>query len=342
MHTKEIDNGRVQYIDIAKGIAIICIILGHLGSYQINRVVFTFHVPIFFLITGYFVNNNQSFGSFVKHKVRTLLVPYITICVITALFWIIIGAFHNTDKSNILNWIYAIVYGAGEDHVTPFFIKGIGAIWFLLATFWGSVLLRKSLDLNKYVRMLTITLLFFAAIFSARYVWLPFSIQAGACSAFFMYIGYLIRNSKELLKQVSLETKVFCSIIFLIVWIAFIVDFQTFWLVHCDIGRGIVDVISCICACCSVFLIAFFISKKAHYLADVLSFFGKYSLFVLCCHFFELELPWWKVSDYLSYNGFSFFVQILFIACLKLVLDLSATFILSKFAIVKKVFGMRT
>ena len=55
---------RIEFIDIAKGIAIICIILGHLGSNQINRIVFTFHVPIFFIITGYFTNriyNNKEF-----------------------------------------------------------------------------------------------------------------------------------------------------------------------------------------------------------------------------------------------------------------------------------------
>ena len=44
---------RLTYIDIARGIAIICIVLGHLGNNTINRVVFTFHVPIFFFITGY-------------------------------------------------------------------------------------------------------------------------------------------------------------------------------------------------------------------------------------------------------------------------------------------------
>lgn len=42
---------RVGYLDIAKGIAIICIVLGHLGIPAINRVVFTFHVPIFYFIT---------------------------------------------------------------------------------------------------------------------------------------------------------------------------------------------------------------------------------------------------------------------------------------------------
>ena len=71
---------RIQYIDIAKGIAMICIVLGHLGNPQINRVVFTFHVPVFFFITGYFINTSLSVKDFIKNKTRTLLCPYIFTC----------------------------------------------------------------------------------------------------------------------------------------------------------------------------------------------------------------------------------------------------------------------
>lgn len=67
---------RLEYVDVAKGIGIICIILGHLGLASVNKVVFTFHVPIFFLITGYFTNSNRSTNDFIKNKVRTLIVPY--------------------------------------------------------------------------------------------------------------------------------------------------------------------------------------------------------------------------------------------------------------------------
>ena len=45
---------RNKTLDIAKGIAMISIILGHLSVWRINCVVFTYHIPIFYLITGYF------------------------------------------------------------------------------------------------------------------------------------------------------------------------------------------------------------------------------------------------------------------------------------------------
>ncbi len=68
---------RIQHIDITREIAIICIILGHLGNAHINSVVFTFHVPVFFFITSYFTNTNLCIKDFIKNKTRTLLVPYV-------------------------------------------------------------------------------------------------------------------------------------------------------------------------------------------------------------------------------------------------------------------------
>lgn len=39
---------RLEYIDIAKGIGIICVILGHMDNDSIKQFVFSFHMPLFF------------------------------------------------------------------------------------------------------------------------------------------------------------------------------------------------------------------------------------------------------------------------------------------------------
>ncbi len=39
-----------KYLDLAKGIEIISIIIGHLGIYTINRIVYTYHTPVFLYI----------------------------------------------------------------------------------------------------------------------------------------------------------------------------------------------------------------------------------------------------------------------------------------------------
>ena len=185
---------RVGYIDIARGIAMICIILGHLGNANINRVVFTFHVPIFFLVTGYFTNDNQTMVEFVKRKFRTLIIPYMLTCgMIIALAAIFSFPSEGLGgvKTAIYDWGYASLYGAGDNYTEPFYIKAIGALWFLWATFWGSVLLRIALKLEGMLRILFVCGIACAGYISCRLFWFPLSIQAGCGALLFMYIGYL-------------------------------------------------------------------------------------------------------------------------------------------------------
>lgn len=57
---------RNMRVDIARGIAIIAVILGHFSIINIRNVVFTFHLPIFFLITGYFTREGEKTGELIK------------------------------------------------------------------------------------------------------------------------------------------------------------------------------------------------------------------------------------------------------------------------------------
>lgn len=77
---KNNSNKRLPEFDIAKGIAILCVILGHLGIKSINRVVFMFHMPLFFLISGYFLSLTDSFELFSKKKFKQCIIPYIATC----------------------------------------------------------------------------------------------------------------------------------------------------------------------------------------------------------------------------------------------------------------------
>ena len=54
----------------------LCIIAGHFGIASANHFVYTFHVPLFFLLSGFFLSTKGSFLSFMKQKARQLLVPY--------------------------------------------------------------------------------------------------------------------------------------------------------------------------------------------------------------------------------------------------------------------------
>lgn len=336
---------RLQYVDIARGIAMICIILGHLGNPAINRVVFTFHVPIFFFITGYFTSTKRSLPEFTKNKIRTLLVPYAISCLAIIILGTMLGAHYGDAASAFKGWLSASLYGAGGSYTVPFTIKGIGAIWFLWATFWGSLFLRISLNFNKYSRVAAIFGLFGLGYYTRSLFWFPLSIQAGACATLFMYMGYLLRQNKDALNSLPKEAKIFGFGFAFVTWISFMKNFQSFWLVQCDIGRGMVDIFGCICACAMVILISRVIEEKLSFIGKPLAYFGKYSLLILCVHIVELDFfPWWRIAWKLVQHNIlpaTYLSQLFFVIAGKLIIDLGCAFIMSKIPFVRKMFGFR-
>lgn len=79
-------NARIEHIDIARGIAIILVVLGHCcpsADIDLNRVILSFHMPLFFFLSGVFAKSETAKtimgGAFLKAK--KLLIPQVTLSV---------------------------------------------------------------------------------------------------------------------------------------------------------------------------------------------------------------------------------------------------------------------
>ena len=78
---------RINFIDTAKGIGILL-------------VVFSFHMPLFFFISGMVFNTDgKTFGAFLKKKAQTLACPYVLFYIISILFYLILDI--SADSQNI-------------------------------------------------------------------------------------------------------------------------------------------------------------------------------------------------------------------------------------------------
>ncbi len=336
---------RVKTIDIAKGIAILCIIIGHMNEAGINRVVFTFHVPIFFFITGFFSKDDTPLRPFLRRKAQTLLVPYAAACLallfFEELFQLIFpdGTSYGTIA---LRWLYAALYGAGDDYTTPFFIPHIGALWFLLATFWGSLFLRLTAPYRPGMRLALVLGIFAVGVWSAELFWFPFSIQAGMCAVLFMYLGRLLRDVREPIRRLPTEVKAAASLLALGVWICFIRDFRSFWLVHCDLGRGAVDILGCICGCWVLMLLCAFLDRRFRRLSNGLAFLGRHSIMVLCAHMIEMNLfTWWKILTPVMDLGIPSALYIYVKIAGKFLWAILITVLLSRWNAARRLFGMQ-
>jgi fucose 4-O-acetylase-like acetyltransferase len=75
-------DGRLAWIDVAKGIGIILVVFGHVADSSDHAFmkplmwfVFLFHMPLFFILSGY-VYKPKDDWEYVRAKARSLLVPY--------------------------------------------------------------------------------------------------------------------------------------------------------------------------------------------------------------------------------------------------------------------------
>ncbi len=321
----------------------ICIVLGHLGHQTINRVVFTFHVPIFFLITGFFFKREDNWDIFLKKKAKTLLLPYCTTSLAMAVLAAVNDAlvFHGRNPMNIfLQWILAALYGVGDATPRLWDVWQIGALWFLLATFWGNVFLRLVSNLKFYLKIILVAGFYFAGTLT-RHIWYPLSIQAGCTALLFMFIGYEFRANWDKLSSVSLEFRaaLFVFSCFVAKW--FISNFQTFYLVHADLGRGAIDITACLLVCYAVFMISGLIDSYLPVAAKPLSFLGKYSILVLCMHIIELNIfPWGMILDRLQAAGIAEQLRLYLLVGLKFLWIIPAVVICAKVNSLRRMFGL--
>lgn len=71
---------RLEWIDITKGFAIILMVFGHSSiPKSISNYIWSFHMPLFFIISGFLYNASKykSPLSLIKKRYYTLIIPYI-------------------------------------------------------------------------------------------------------------------------------------------------------------------------------------------------------------------------------------------------------------------------
>ena len=337
---------RFRSIDIARGIAMVSIVLGHLGNPTINRVVFTYHLPIFFLITGYFFKPEDGYREFLSKKWRQLLVPYFFTCCLMCLFCVLYSIYSGQNwLMELGSYAYASLYGAGDSYVEPFYIKAIGAIWFLWATFWGELFLKKLLTLKTWIRWIIVAFILVLCCFSWRIIWLPLSIQAGGVALFYMYLGYVLKQEMPKIKEaLTTKRKVLLVVFCFAMWGLMIYQFEAFWLVHCEIGNGLLDILGSLCGCYLLIIASGFLDRKTKLISKVCAFYGKYSLLFLSIHLLEMEwFPYELVQsllmDKLGVSNIGWFaVKVL----MKLTIISVSMLIGCRIPVVRKIYGYKS
>lgn len=93
---------RIEWIDIAKGIAILAVVVGHtLGPYNgqfFGSLIFAFHMPIFFMLSGYLYHSRPARQE-CQRGIINLLLPYLA----TAVVLLVVSAIARLLPNPLLN-----------------------------------------------------------------------------------------------------------------------------------------------------------------------------------------------------------------------------------------------
>ena len=317
----------------------LCIIAGHFGIVSAERFVFTFHVPLFFLLSGYFLSTKVSFLPFMKQKARQLLVPYYVTGVVLLIVATVVNHFVWPEidaLNNAKSMLGALLYGSGAPHSEPFAIRQIGLLWFLWALFFSTGFTR--LALKTKCPLLTVCLIAAAGWASAKVTWLPFSIQPGAMASFFMYLGFLARKHGILDKKPPLAL----IIALILLWIASIYFGVSINIVVCFLSHGLLSIATSIAASYLVVLACKVAEQRLRTVSRFLNFFGQTTLIVMCFHAIsDFCFPNLMLYSWLEPFGFPHTAVSVLILVLNVLWPLLGVFVSLRVPLLRKLFSVR-
>ena len=93
MNSKEFKgNDRLYYIDVLKAIGIIAIVLDNMYPVcAFDKVLKAFHVPLFFFVSGLFINVKIKPMEFIKKKFFAIMFPYYGVSLISIALYVFLG-----------------------------------------------------------------------------------------------------------------------------------------------------------------------------------------------------------------------------------------------------------
>lgn len=272
---------RNEAIDILKGIGIILVLTAHSLEGFVSQFSYTFHMPLFFIVTGLFIseyvkNGDNGFSAWWKDRVLKDFKRLINPALFTTAVILIVSSLSFVVKDSYLQNPMKLIWNyAPEGKLNH--INLLGNLWFLFALFFSKQGFYVINHIIKKEWLLAVCLAVgLTAVVIRQWYNLPFEVLGGATVLPFIWGGNYLKQHGGV--EVGVPRWFYLTILF---WVTFI-----FW------GRGRIGdmppiyYIPYIVSACGGTLCFYHISKtianKTKYLSRCLSFLGVYSLILIC------------------------------------------------------------
>lgn len=182
-------NVRINWIDWAKALTIGLVVLGHF-EYEdrgviLQNFIYSFHMPLFFLLSGYLYKQSNNFKVFLSKNIKTLVVPYVLLNLSVFVIMFPYYLHSNIDiKSLSFNFI-----------ICEKFIPA-SACWFLISLFFVKVISFFILKLKHFLQVLIIVFLSVSCFYISQKLKINvyFSIDSALMAIPFYIAGYYLKK----------------------------------------------------------------------------------------------------------------------------------------------------
>lgn len=301
---------RIEFIDLAKGVCILLVVLGHAGA-PINIPGFNMmRMPLYFILSGLFFKDYGGFIQLVVKKTNKILVPflffYLTAYIPFYVFEHYKPGLIQTQATGILD-----IFNNRQ-----FFN---GPIWFLITLFWSNLIFCIiSLNIKTEIaRGAIVMILGFTGIYlGINEYFLPCYIDVAMSALPFFFFGYILRKTPLLYKnKYDRWNFIFVFIGYGITYLITVLFNEPHISFHYNKLYG--NLILCYIGSCSCVIAVLMLCKMIKYL-PIVSYCGRYSIILLCLHHM-IYRPIILISNKLGIGG-GYFTPILTIAvCIALI-----------------------
>lgn len=289
------EKARDQKIDIARGIAIFSVVLGHIATGLESHIIYLFHMPFFFILSGYFYKPEPQLGKYLNKKVLSLLIPYFIYLFILK-FSLIADVFFNLIKTPsgetahaFIKYLYQLNYGGQTLRGT------VGVFWFVTCLFLTQQLfnLVRQFTNSRPVILAIAAALYGLAVFDqtrAVHIVAPWALNIVSCAFLFYTVGslygqYLFKHKNKTLTAAAIAIATL-SILLIISGAKLSFDMK-----HAYYGYFLISPLAALSLTKLLALSSEFLSKNK-WTHRVLSYVGTASLTIMYLHrFIEYNLP---------------------------------------------------
>lgn len=193
--TYETRHPRMASIDIVRILGTIAVVAGHVwDNDSIRSLLYPWHVPLFFFLTGYLWTEGRSLKAEIVRRCHTLLVPYIGwLVLVTVTVTVLTSIWPRTDEETALLPLLA----GGS-----FLSRPYSAFWFITALFFATVVARLLEKLPSWAGVLIILSCMAASHFFGKAISkLPLSMGIGIVCIAFIGAGYMYRLHRHRIRH---------------------------------------------------------------------------------------------------------------------------------------------